>query len=102
MGALRLPAHCILNPAKLALGMRERVEAAGVVVSERGFNGEGVVMTQLAGLILSDLVAGETSALTRLPLVEKRMPWLPPEPFRSAGVRLYEQLLLRTGANPLR
>jgi glycine/D-amino acid oxidase-like deaminating enzyme len=67
-----------------------------------GFNGEGVVMTQLAGLILADLVAGEQSALTRLPIVDKRMPWLPPEPLRYAAVRLYEQYLLRAGSNPLR
>jgi hypothetical protein len=59
-------------------------------------------MTQLAGMILADLVAGEETALTRLPIVGKRMPWLPPEPFRYAAVKLYEQVLTRFGSNPLR
>jgi glycine/D-amino acid oxidase-like deaminating enzyme len=79
-----------------------RLDGAPNVFYAGGFNGEGVVMTQLAGLILADLVAGETSDLTRLPIVDKRMPWLPPEPFRYAAVRLYEQYLLRAGPNPLR
>jgi glycine/D-amino acid oxidase-like deaminating enzyme len=67
-----------------------------------GFNGEGVVMTQVAGRILAELVAGVESPLTKLPLVGKQMPWLPPEPFRYAAVKLYEQALLRLGTNPLR
>jgi glycine/D-amino acid oxidase-like deaminating enzyme len=67
-----------------------------------GFNGEGVVMTQVAGRILAELVAGVESPLTRLPMVGKRMPWLPPEPFRYAAVKLYEQALLLGGTNPLR
>jgi glycine/D-amino acid oxidase-like deaminating enzyme len=79
-----------------------RLAGAPNVFYAGGFNGEGVVMTQLAGLVLADLVAGEETALTRLPLVGKRMPWLPPEPFRSAAVRIYERVLTGLGSNPVR
>jgi glycine/D-amino acid oxidase-like deaminating enzyme len=67
-----------------------------------GFNGEGVVMTQLAGMILARLVAGEVDPLTALPIVGKRMPWLGPEPLRSLGVRLFERWIEASGANPVR
>jgi len=67
-----------------------------------GFNGEGVVMTQVAGRILAELVSGEQGPLTKLPIVGRQAPWLPPEPFRYASVKLYEQALLRMGTNPLR
>lgn len=67
-----------------------------------GFCGEGVVMTQLAGMILARLVAGEQDSLTRLPIVGKRMPWVGPEPLRSLGVRLTEWALTALGSNPVR
>ncbi|HEY5658650.1 MAG TPA: FAD-binding oxidoreductase, partial [Myxococcota bacterium] len=51
------------------------------------FNGEGVVMTQLAGRIVADLVTGEATPLTRLAMVNKRMPYIGPEPIRSIGAR---------------
>ncbi len=64
-----------------------------------GFNGEGVVMTQLAGRVVADLVAGEETPLTRLAFVHKRMPYLGGEPFRYAGVKLYERFLRLTGGH---
>ena len=67
-----------------------------------GFNGEGVVMTQLAGRILAQLIAGEHDELTRLPLVGRRMPWLGPEPLRYPAVQLYARAIERLGANPVR
>jgi glycine/D-amino acid oxidase-like deaminating enzyme len=79
-----------------------RLEGAANVFYAGGFCGEGVVMTQLAGLVLADLVAGEESALTRLPVVGKRMPWAGVEPFRSLAVRLAGWALERAGASPLR
>lgn len=67
-----------------------------------GFCGEGVVMTQLAGMILARLVAGEEDSLTRLPIVGKRIPWIGPEPLRSLAVRLTEWALTTLGSNPVR
>jgi glycine/D-amino acid oxidase-like deaminating enzyme len=67
-----------------------------------GFNGEGVVMTQLAGMIVAQLVAGEESALTRLPIVGRRMPWVGPEPLRYLGVKATERILELASSNPVR
>jgi glycine/D-amino acid oxidase-like deaminating enzyme len=79
-----------------------RLEGAQNVFYAVGFNGEGVVMTQLAAMILARLVAGEQDALTKLPIVDKPMPYLGPEPLRSVGVRLYEWALEALGTNPVR
>ncbi len=65
------------------------------------FNGEGVVMTQLAGLILSQLISGDESALTQLALVNKQLPYVGHEPLRYAAVKLYERALQMFSGNPL-
>lgn len=65
-------------------------------------NGEGVVMTQLGGMILAQLVAGERSPLTELSIVNRALPWVGPEPLRSLAVRLTEWALEHFGGNPLR
>jgi glycine/D-amino acid oxidase-like deaminating enzyme len=67
-----------------------------------GFNGEGVVMTQLAGKIVAQLIAGEDTPLTRLPIVGRRPPYVGPEPLRYLGVKLTEYALELTGDNPIR
>jgi glycine/D-amino acid oxidase-like deaminating enzyme len=66
------------------------------------FNGEGVVMTQLAGQIVSQLVAGDESELTRLALVDKQLPYVGHEPLRYAAIKLYERILESFSSNPLR
>ena len=65
-------------------------------------NGDGVVMTQLGGMILAQLVAGERSPLTELAIVNRPLPSLGPEPLRSLAVRLTEWALENFGTNPLR
>jgi glycine/D-amino acid oxidase-like deaminating enzyme len=71
----------------------------GVLGEERnlyyavGFSGEGVVMTQVAGKLIAQLMAAEQTDLTRLPIVNKSLPYLGPEPFRYPVVKLYERLL---------
>ena len=67
-----------------------------------GFNGEGVVMTQLAGKIVTQLIAGEDTPLTRLPIVGRRLPYVGPEPLRYLGVKLTEYALELTSGNPIR
>jgi len=67
-----------------------------------GFNGEGVVMTQLAGRILADLVSGMETPLTRLPIVGRTPPFAGPEPVRYLGVQLVERLMALSGGNPVR
>jgi len=79
-----------------------RLDGTDNVFYALAFNGEGVVMTQLAGRIVADLVTREPSPLLELPIVGRSMPWLGPEPLRSLGVKLTEGLLERWGGNPLR
>jgi glycine/D-amino acid oxidase-like deaminating enzyme len=58
-----------------------------------GFCGEGVVMTQLAGQVIADLMAGEETAITRLAFVNKKMPYVGVEPVRSMAFKLYRRML---------
>jgi glycine/D-amino acid oxidase-like deaminating enzyme len=78
------------------------LDEARTVFYGAAFNGEGVVMTQLAGQILAALVAGEADPATRLPIVGHRMPWVGPEPIRSLGVRIAERVLALAGSNTVR
>jgi glycine/D-amino acid oxidase-like deaminating enzyme len=50
-----------------------------------GYSGHGVGPSWLGGRILSRLVLGVDDELTRLPLVTRRVPKLPPEPLRRVG-----------------
>lgn len=50
-----------------------------------GYTGEGVVWTQVAGEIISQLYAGEDTELTRFFLVNRKKPYIPPEPFVKMG-----------------
>ena len=75
---------------------------AGNLFYAVAFNGEGVVMTQLAGQILSQLIAGDESELTQLALVNKSMPYVGHEPLRYGAIKLYERALQMFSGNPLR
>jgi glycine/D-amino acid oxidase-like deaminating enzyme len=79
-----------------------RLDGAENVFYAVGFNGEGVVMTQLAGEILAQLIAGEDSSLTGLPIVGRRMPYIGHEPFRYPTIKLYEKALHLLSGNPVR
>lgn len=57
-----------------------------------GFNGEGVVMTQLAGRIVAEMIAKQESPLAELAIVDKPMPYIGPEPIRSAAALLTRRL----------
>jgi glycine/D-amino acid oxidase-like deaminating enzyme len=50
-----------------------------------GYSGHGAGPSWLGGQILARLVLGVEDELTRLPLVTRRVPKLPPEPFRRLG-----------------
>jgi glycine/D-amino acid oxidase-like deaminating enzyme len=50
-----------------------------------GYSGHGVGPSWLGGQILARLALGVDDGLTRLPLVTRRVPRLPPEPFRRLG-----------------
>lgn len=56
------------------------------VASARGYVGNGVATSNLAGRVLADLIAGRQTELTMLPCVNHRSPNWEPEPFRYLGV----------------
>jgi glycine/D-amino acid oxidase-like deaminating enzyme len=52
-----------------------------------GFSGHGVNPTYIAGQCLASLVLGVQDEWSTLPLCTRRLPSLPPEPFRYIGAR---------------
>jgi glycine/D-amino acid oxidase-like deaminating enzyme len=68
--------------------------ATGIATS-RGYVGHGVSTTNIAGRTLTDLITGEPSALTNLPLVNHRSRNWEVEPFRWIGVRYAQWALGR-------
>jgi glycine/D-amino acid oxidase-like deaminating enzyme len=60
--------------------------AAGVATA-RGYTGQGVATTNLAGRILTGLITGSDSPVTRLPIVGHRSRNWEPEPLRWLGAR---------------
>jgi glycine/D-amino acid oxidase-like deaminating enzyme len=78
-----------------------RLDGAENVFYAACCNGEGVVMTQLAGMILARLVAGDADPLTALAFVDRPLPWLGPEPLRSIAVRASERVLEALGVSPM-
>ncbi len=67
----------------------------GRAVYAVGFTGLGVGASRFAGAVALDVVAGESTELTRLRMVRKRPVPFPPEPLRSAVVNLTRRELAR-------
>jgi glycine/D-amino acid oxidase-like deaminating enzyme len=59
-----------------------------------GYSGHGAGPSWLGGQILARLVLGVDDELTRLPLVTRRVPKLPPEPVRRVGGGLVRAAIL--------
>jgi glycine/D-amino acid oxidase-like deaminating enzyme len=62
-------------------------DAGEGVATARGYTGQGVATTNLAGRILADLILGVQSPITRLPVVNHRSPNWEPEPLRWLAIR---------------
>jgi glycine/D-amino acid oxidase-like deaminating enzyme len=60
------------------------------IASARGYLGQGVATSNLAGRTLADLILARQSELTALPYVNHRSPNWEPEPFRWLGVRFVQ------------
>lgn len=67
-----------------------------------GYTGHGVATSNLAGRVLADLIVGNETELTRLPLVGHRSPSWEPEPLRWLGVRYVQRALARLDAKGVR
>ena len=70
-------------------------DPAGGVATARGYTGQGVSTTNLAGRILADLITGADTPLTHLPTVNHHSPDWEPEPLRWLGVRYVQSGYLR-------
>ena len=77
------------------------------IATARGYTGQGVATSNLSGRVLTDLITGETSPLTQLPMVGHRPRHWEPEPIRWLGVRFVQRGLRklddkaeRTGTAP--
>lgn len=66
------------------------------------YNGEGVAFSQTAGRVISELMTGEESELTKLFVVNHQMPYLGPSNLRIVFERLYNWYLVRTAAKTVR
>ncbi len=58
-----------------------------------GYSGEGMGWSQLAGKIISELYAGEKTERTEFMLVNRRPVYIPPEPGRFYGLKLFKRVL---------
>jgi len=65
------------------------------IASARGYVGHGVSTANLAGRTLADLVSGERTALTELPLANHRSPNWEVEPLRWLGIRYTQGAMTR-------
>ena len=68
--------------------------AGGSVHYALGFTGNGVAPSHLAGQALADLVAGEQTEMTRLPMVNAKPRLFPPEPLRSIGAAVVRRAII--------
>ncbi len=59
-----------------------------------GYSGHGVGPSWLGGRILASLVLDADDELTRLPLVRRKVPSLPPEPLRRLGAGLVRAAII--------
>lgn len=62
-----------------------------------GFSGNGVVLTQLAGKLISQLMAGDDAEILQLPFINHRIPWAGFEPFRFPISRILLRLMTKYG-----
>jgi len=65
------------------------------IATARGYTGQGVSTTNLAGRVLADLILGKQSGLVSLPIAQRRSPQWEPEPLRWIAVRYAQRALLR-------
>jgi gamma-glutamylputrescine oxidase len=52
-----------------------------------GYSGHGVNLTSVFGRVLADMIAGQDDRWQWLPYANRRLPYIPNEPFRWLGIR---------------
>jgi glycine/D-amino acid oxidase-like deaminating enzyme len=66
------------------------------------YNGEGVAFGQTAGRIISELIAGEAGELSKLFVVNHKIPYVGPRSLRILFARLYKAYVTRRAAKTVR
>jgi len=69
-------------------------DAASRIGTARGYTGQGVATTNLAGRVLADLINGASTPITTLPLVRPGSPDWEPEPLRWLAIRAMQRTFL--------
>ena len=59
-----------------------------------GYTGNGVAPSHLAGRVLADLIIGDDTDATRLPMVDPKLKLFPPDPIRTLGAALIRRALI--------
>lgn len=70
-------------------------DPASRVGTARGYTGQGVSTTNLAGRILAGLISQKPSGLESLPIAQRSSPNWEPEPFRWLAIRYAQRAFLR-------
>jgi glycine/D-amino acid oxidase-like deaminating enzyme len=65
------------------------------IATARGYTGQGVSTTNLAGRVLADLIMSKRSELENLPIAQRHSPSWEPEPLRWLAVRYAQEAFLR-------
>jgi glycine/D-amino acid oxidase-like deaminating enzyme len=92
--------HRWSGPVALTLS---RLPTSGVRGADRnlyfalGYSGHGITLSNLAGQVLTDLYGGEDERWRGLPFYDRKLPFVPPEPFRFLGYQAFTRL---TGRSP--
>ena len=73
--------------------------ARGNVYYALGYSGHGLALGAQAGRVIADLYAGDGESWRAFPFHQRRMPRIPPEPFRWIGYQAYTRW---TGRSPRR
>jgi glycine/D-amino acid oxidase-like deaminating enzyme len=73
-------------------------DPAARIGTARGYTGQGVATTNLAGRILADLIMGKQSELATLPMAQRRSRNWEPEPLRWIAVRYMQDAFARIDA----
>jgi glycine/D-amino acid oxidase-like deaminating enzyme len=70
-------------------------DAAEGIARAGAYTGTGVATANLFGRVLADLITGEVTPLTELPMVNHQSPRWEPEPLRWLGIRYAQEGLAR-------
>lgn len=70
-------------------------DASTKVATARGYTGQGVSTTNLLGRVVAELISGERTHRSELPVAQRRSPLWEPEPLRWLAVRYMQNAFFR-------